>query len=74
MTSAYTILRSRARLMHDDRQQEVVVLHKGDFMEVKSQVEAFQLLLKLLRGYNPDMPMGAGMKAQFQALLEEIQC
>ena len=39
-----------------------------------TKAEPIRALLKLLHSYNPDLPMGAGMKAQFQALLEEIQC
>ena len=30
-------------------------------------------LIKLLYGYNPDLPMGPGMKAQFQELMKEIE-
>lgn len=30
-------------------------------------------LIKLLRSYNPDLPMGDGMKAQFLALREECE-
>ena len=73
MTPAATIMKSRGR-QRVDAGQDVICLKVSDYYEVKSQVEAFHPMLKLLRGYNPDMPMGAGMKAQFQALLEEIQC
>lgn len=30
-------------------------------------------LVKLLRSYNPDLPMGEGMKAQFLQLREELE-
>ena len=29
-------------------------------------------LIKLLHSYNPELPMGAGMRAQFETLMEEL--
>lgn len=30
-------------------------------------------LVKLMRSYNPELPMGAGMRAQFETLMKELE-
>lgn len=38
----------------------------------QGRLTAAEALIRLLRSYNPDLPMGPGMKAQFLALREVL--
>ena len=57
------------RLLQVDAAYANAVLERQHWLPY---IQRCNQLVKLLRGYNPEFPMGAGMYAQFRTLMEEI--
>jgi hypothetical protein len=55
---------------------ESVEMSGADFAQLKDELETLRNFFTLFKSYNPDLPMGDGMKAEFrmrQKLVEEFE-